>query len=266
MVHQISQFTQEGIESETVSVTRTAGAIDAVTVDIGTLPQLPFNHFGYTLVKSTNLPVPVTGELEGDVNGDGLVDVKDLVYVSERYGQTDAPAADVNGDGIVNIDDLILIAAVLDANAAAAPSLSNISLEALSASVVHQWLSEAQNRNFTDRTSLKGILFLEQLLMALTPKETALLPNYPNPFNPETWIPYQLAKAADVSLTIYDIQGNIVRSLDLGYQSAGLYQNRTRAVYWNGRNNIGEKVVSGVYFYTLSAGNFSATRKMLILK
>ena len=97
-------------------------------------------------------------------------------------------------------------------------------------------------------------------------QETALLPNYPNPFNPETWIPYQLAKPADVTLTIYDIKGPVVRALDLGHQRAGIYHSRSRAAYWDGRNAQGEPVASGVYFYTLKTGDFSATRKMLIRK
>ena len=101
---------------------------------------------------------------------------------------------------------------------------------------------------------------------ALTPQETVLLHNYPNPFNPETWIPYQLSKPADVTLTIYDIQGRVVRNLDLGYQRAGMYHGRSRAAHWDGRNAQGEPVASGVYFYTLKAGDFAATRKMLIRK
>ncbi len=98
------------------------------------------------------------------------------------------------------------------------------------------------------------------------PEETSLLPNYPNPFNPETWIPYQLAQSADVSLTIYDIQGRVVRDLDLGHQRAGMYHSRSRAAYWDGRNAVGEPVATGVYFYTLTAGDFTATRKLLIRK
>ena len=98
------------------------------------------------------------------------------------------------------------------------------------------------------------------------PKETSLLPNYPNPFNPETWIPYQLSKPADVTLTIYDIQGRVVRDLDLGHQRAGTYHSRARAAFWDGRNAVGEPVASGVYFYTFTAGDFAATRKMLIRK
>ena len=98
------------------------------------------------------------------------------------------------------------------------------------------------------------------------PEVTSVLPNYPNPFNPETWIPYQLADPADVTLTIYDIQGRVVRDLDVGHQRAGIYHNRSRAAYWDGRNAQGEPVASGVYFYTLKAGDFTATRKMLIRK
>ena len=97
-------------------------------------------------------------------------------------------------------------------------------------------------------------------------RENALLANFPNPFNPETWIPYQLTKPTKVTITIYAVDGQVVRRLALGHQPAGIYQNRSRAVYWDGRNAFGEPVASGVYFYTLTAGDFSATRKMLIRK
>ena len=104
-------------------------------------------------------------------------------------------------------------------------------------------------------------LFLHEI-----PVETELLRNYPNPFNPETWIPYRLAQDAFVTLTIYDGNGQMVRTLDVGHQTAAVYENRSRAAYWDGRNYVGESVASGVYFYTLTAGDFSATRKMVILK
>ena len=96
--------------------------------------------------------------------------------------------------------------------------------------------------------------------------ENTLLANYPNPFNPETWIPYQLSASADVSVSIYAVDGLLVRRLELGHQSAGVYQSRSRAAYWDGRNEFGERVASGLYFYTLTAGDFTATRKMLIRK
>ena len=107
---------------------------------------------------------------------------------------------------------------------------------------------------------------LEQLLAVLTPKETELLPNYPNPFNPETWIPYQLAKPAEVNIAIYAADGKLVRTLELGHQPVGIYESRSRAAYWDGKNALGEPVASGLYFYTLTAGEFTATRKMLIRK
>ena len=96
--------------------------------------------------------------------------------------------------------------------------------------------------------------------------ENTLLANYPNPFNPETWIPYQLSESADVSMSIYAVDGHLVRRLDLGHQTAGIYQSKSLAAYWDGRNAFGERVASGLYFYTLTAGDFTATRKMLIRK
>ena len=101
---------------------------------------------------------------------------------------------------------------------------------------------------------------------AMAPNATALHANYPNPFNPETWIPYQLREAADVHISIYDQRGVLVRELSLGHQVAGQYLSRSRAAYWDGRNQVGEPVASGLYFYTLTAGEFTATRKMLIVK
>ena len=100
----------------------------------------------------------------------------------------------------------------------------------------------------------------------MAPNTTALLTNYPNPFNPETWIPYQLRDAADVQISIYDPRGVLVRQLSLGHRVAGQYVSRSRAAFWDGRNEVGEPVASGLYFYTLTAGDFSATRKMLIVK
>ncbi|MDE0482857.1 MAG: T9SS type A sorting domain-containing protein [Candidatus Poribacteria bacterium] len=131
---------------------------------------------------------------------------------------------------------------------------------------VEKWLKEAQQLNLSEPAFQRGILVLEQLLAAFTPKETALLPNYPNPFNPETWIPYQLATPADVHISIYTADGKLVRQLGLGHLPVGIYHHRSRAAHWDGKNALGEPVASGVYFYTFSAGQFTATRKMLIRK
>ena len=98
------------------------------------------------------------------------------------------------------------------------------------------------------------------------PDETVIEQNYPNPFNPETWIPYHLAHDAEVTITIYDIKGAMVRQLDLGYQPAGYYTNRTKAAYWDGRNDQGESVASGIYFYQLRAGDYTAMKRMVIVK
>ncbi len=207
-----------------------------------------------------------TEQLAEDVNRDGSINLQDLIFVASQFGQTgDDNAADVNGDGIVNIADILLVAAALT-NENGAPSLEPASIELISANEVKQWLNQTWQVNTNIPKYQKGIAVLEGLLAVLTPKKTALLSNYPNPFNPETWIPYQLANPADVTLRIYATDGQLVRTLVLGNQPAGNYQNRNKAAYWDGKNEFGEPVASGVYFYTLSAGNFTATRRMVIRK
>ena len=215
----------------------------------------------FNVISDTELPPIAT-----DVNEDGVVNLLDLVLVAAAFGSEgpDLPT-DVNGDRVVNILDLVWVADAFGA-AGAAPLAQAQAIQMLTPEDVKLWLSQAQQMNLTDATSQKGILFLEQLLATLLPTETLLLSNYPNPFNPETWIPYRLAEDALVTLTIYDTAGQAVRSIDLGYKPAAVYETRSKAIYWNGHNEFGEQVGSGVYFYHLSAGNYSATRKMLILK
>ena len=240
-------------------------AVKASTVSLsGYLVQT--NGFRYVpTFKSAEVVVP----LFGDVNRDGIVNIQDLVLVGSSFTQrviVGGNPADVNEDGVVDIVDLVKVAGAIN-DGAAAPSTWNLETDGtITREQVQKWLSEAQQLSLTDATSQRGILFFEQLLAALTPKETRLLANYPNPFNPETWIPYQLAKSADVKISIYAADGKLVRVLDLGHQPVGLYQHRSRAAYWDGKNALGESVASGVYFYTLKAGNFTATRKMLIRK
>ena len=112
----------------------------------------------------------------------------------------------------------------------------------------------------------QSLIQLPNLVAYEIPAETELLINYPNPFNPETWIPYRLAEEAFVILTIYDAAGQVVRTLEVGYRIAAVYEDRSKAIYWDGKNELGESVASGVYFYRLSAGDYSATRRMVILK
>ena len=217
----------------------------------------------YTLRADDSLLV----QNPADVNGDGVVNIQDLVLVASNFGQTGQNSADVNSDGIVNIQDLVLVAAAFGEGTTAAPAFHPSETFAdLTASDVQHLLTQARQLALTDPVYLRGIAVLERLLAHLLPKETTLLPNYPNPFNPETWIPYQLAEPTDVTLRVYSVNGALVRTLELGYQLAGVYKNQSRAAYWDGKNEHDEPVASGVYFYTLTVGNFTATRKMVILK
>ena len=204
-------------------------------------------------------------KLKGDVNGDGVVNIQDLVLVASSFGETGENSADINADGVVNIADLVLVAGNLGTGLGA-PSLDPGALGVFTAADVREWLSQAHQLNSVSPTDQRGVSVLEQLLAVLTPKETTLLPNYPNPFNPETWIPYQLATSGDVKISIYDARGIVVRRLELGYRQAGYYTNRSRAAYWDGCNGLGEHVASGLYFYHLEAEGVSLLRKMVTLK
>ena len=205
----------------------------------------------------------------GDINRDGQVSILDIILIAKHLGET-APAnsaVDVNGDGVVSILDLILVAQQMGKSAAAAPSvIAAMKNGELNPAMVQAWIEQAHVEDDGSAAFREGIAFLQSLLALLIPEETALLPNYPNPFNPETWIPYQLSEPAEVTLHIYTVNGMLVRTLALGQMPAGIYQSRSRAAYWDGKNDVGESVASGIYFYTLTAGDFTATRKLLIRK
>ena len=204
-----------------------------------------------------------------DVNEDGITNAIDVALVNVALGQNNPanPRVDVNGDGIVDGKDLAIVAAHLgERNAPAAPSVGGVSNPDTSPELVESALNILRASDDGSIAFQRGIANLERLLALFIPEETALLHNYPNPFNPETWIPYQLAEPADVTIHIYAASGVLVRTLAVGYQPAGIYQYRSRAAYWDGKNEVGESVASGVYFYTLTAGDFTATRKMLIMK
>ena len=257
-----------GTLSATITTTDNNGRVKS-TLTLGPNPGTNTVEVAATGIHRTQ-SVSAIAELPPipqDVNRDDMVNILDLVLVASVLGDEGGDlAADVNGDGVVNILDLVMVAGALG-NAAAAPSVWYRDLEiAPTRAEVGQWLAQAGELGLTDATSQRGVLFLEQLFAALTPKETALLPNYPNPFNPETWIPYQLSEDAFVTLTIYDGRGRAVRTLEIGHRISGFYEDRSQAIYWDGRNDFGDGVASGVYFYHLSAGDYSATRKMLIIK
>ncbi len=276
-------FVQPVVEGETVTLAATS--LNSESDGDGTLATITFevveakastvrlsdilltdNTGGSSTPQTKNTEITEPTQLPEDVNKDGIVNVIDLTLVASNFGKIGQNSADVNADGTVNIIDLTLVAAAFG-NTIAAPEIWSHYLEVTPTRAdLELWLREAQQMNLADPTFQRGILVLEQLLAAMTPKETILLPNYPNPFNPETWIPYQLAEAANVSISIYAVDGKLVRTLDLGHQPVGIYESRNRAAHWNGRNALGEPAASGVYFYTLTAGEFTATRKMLIMK
>ena len=206
----------------------------------------------------------------GDVNQDGQVSILDMILVAQHFGDV-APTnskVDVNRDGVISILDLILVSQHMgESNLLAAPSiLAMDNIDGLDPAMVKAWIERAQIEDDGSLAFQEGIAKLQQLLASLIPKETVLLPNYPNPFNPETWIPYQLANPSEVEITIYDAHGSVVRRLKLGHQREGYHTSRNRAAYWDGRNNVGERVASGIYFYQLQTDNVSLLRKMVILK
>ena len=217
-----------------------------------------------------DLTITVASVPTWDVNGDGQVSILDLILIAQDLGKAASPNSrtDVNRDGTVSILDLILVAQHMgESTNSASPSILAVdSIDGLDPAVVQAWIERAHVEDDGSIAFREGIAYLQRLLALLIPEETALLPNYPNPFNPETWIPYQVSEPAEVTVRIYSVNGILVRTLALGQTPAGIYQSRSRAAYWDGRNDVGESVASGIYFYTLTAGDFTATRKMLVRK
>ena len=245
----------------------------AVSRDGSVLLTLDY-EMGRALIWDGRSLLPSELTVPSDVNRDGAVNILDLVAAASQFGQIGTHlSGDVNGDGKVGVSDLKRIGVRLGENAAAPslhfnPSLPIISYQTSSVKRQFQALAALESLN----PSSRGAHIAHNLLKAwlsrldLPVTETKLLPNYPNPFNPETWIPYQLAKAAHVRIRIYDVAGHLVQELDLGTRPAGSYVSRERAAYWDGRNDAGETVSGGIYWYELHTGSFRATRKMVIQK
>ncbi len=212
--------------------------------------------------------------LRWDINKDGVVDILDILLISNNFGKTrqEFPRGDVNEDGTIDVIDLIIVASHFGetSHGTAAP-LAPPQLPGHQVDSLTSWLSKAYTADDGTAVFRKGIATLERLLNMAMATETVLLPNYPNPFNPETWIPYDLAQAAEVLIDIYTPDGAPIRQLSLGFQSAGIYRTRARAAYWDGRNAVGESVASGIYLYTLQALysdglRHQSTRRMVVLK
>ena len=202
-----------------------------------------------------------------DLNGDRKVNSKDVdaILLAVLAG-LDLAKYDVNGDGSVDVEDIKAVndAAIGDA---AAPTIhADVTGLDLDPNGIQKQIDQLIASGDTSLAAQRVLAYFQHLLASLRPDETVLLANYPNPFNPETWIPYHLAIGTDVQVNIYNAQGTLVRTLTLGHQTAGYYTSRSRAAYWDGRNAIGERVASGIYFYQLQTDEVSPMRKMVILK
>lgn len=239
------------------------------------LANNPSGGYYYSSMPA-HTPVQYFSLSDYDLDKDDDVDTADVKIAVQALGQSGDSITDervdLDDDGDVDKDDVLLVLANLDEGAVAPLNIDLFTdipeefLEGLDLSMIALTLDALVIENDDSLKYQRAITFFQALLTRMRPEETLLLANYPNPFNPETWIPYELADASNVTIIIYNMQGIVVRRLDLGHQQAGYYTSRGSAAYWDGKNDVGERVASGVYFYTFTAGDFAATRKMLILK
>ncbi|MBT3271260.1 S8 family serine peptidase [Candidatus Poribacteria bacterium] len=198
-----------------------------------------------------------------DLNSDGVVSIADIL-VAATLLDSDASEhgeADLNEDDRVDFADMMLVADARNDIRHVAPASTQRPI-----ALVERWIEEARRADDGSALFRDGIAALMGILGGLRPEATALLPNYPNPFNPETWIPFDLSEAADVVITIYSARGEIVRRIDLGRMDVGSYRDRSRAAYWDGSNSVGETVASGAYIYELRADEQRHARRMVIWK
>ena len=218
---------------------------------------------------------PVEPSETADINEDGFIDADDAIliitHLRKNPDQFD-PDLDVNKDKIVNVSDVLVIIDIMY------NYLCELKEEGLAVNNAPSQLTLFHQRTVQDLLNIiheidnhsleykSRISMLEQLLILRIPKRTILLANYPNPFNPETWIPYQLAHDSHVNIKIYNSAGMLIRQFDIGYQRAGDYTSQNLAVHWDGRSDTGERVASGVYFYTFFSEDYTATRRMVVLK
>ena len=218
-------------------------------------------------LQKTSAPT-LADRATSDINEDSTVDDTDAWLLIEAIGNAATETKyDVNADGNVDLDDLQLVLNNRDKNAAGAPMrFGNLKLTAEQIDRIEAQINLFIAKGDRSPAAMRTLIYLQQLIATARPEKTQLLANYPNPFNPETWIPYELATDTNVRITIYNTQSVVIRTLALGHQSAGYYTDRERAAYWDGRNALGEQVASGIYFYQFETDDMSSMRKMVILK
>ena len=212
------------------------------------------------------ISVPQT--LPWDINNDGIVDISDLLLVSNSIDAetNENSKVDVNKDGSVDIIDLLLVASHLGETCNGSAPKANFTVSQKYIDSMSRWLTVAYQQDDGSAVFRDGIANLEALIGNINPNKTQLFPNYPNPFNPETWIPFDLAQDANVLIEIYNLRGQLINKLNVGHQSAGSYRGKQHAAYWDGRNSEGEFVGSGIYYYSLITNNTKSIRKMVIRK
>ncbi len=278
-----ARMTKGGVSGTGTLATVTFEAVKAGETPLTLENLILSNPTGGTLDVSVSGASVIVQESQApwDTNGDGRVDIVDLVLVGQHFGETIAadtsPNPDINRDGQVNVIDLVLVGQHFGETAAAAPSsLVSVPVERAARSFHAPSRLKSLQRALAALEAMpnpsQGAVIARDFLRAWltqakpTVTETKLMQNFPNPFNPETWMPYQLREASDVTIRIYSAAGQLVRTLALGYKPAGLYTTRQNTAYWDGRDETGQPVSSGVYFYRLDAAGLTQTKKMIVRK
>jgi hypothetical protein len=242
-----------------------------------TLVDANHNVLNPPVTKSVTFSVAAS-TASWDVNSDGEVNIIDLVIVAKNFGQK-VKEGDVNGDGKVDIFDLVLVANHFGEKISLSPSIS-IEIAPIDylqylpiLEKAYQLLQALSNSNSNSSSSPEFEMarkLLERLILAaksdIVVKETKLLPNYPSPFNPETWIPFTLSEENQVEIFIYDVAGRLIRRLSLGILPPGRYSVKRRAAHWDGRNEVGELVASGIYIIELRTGKHRQVQKSFLIK
>ena len=220
------------------------------------------NYKGTDSQQQLSIALPAeTPTLVGDLNDDGVVNIFDLVRVAGQFGLTGSNlAGDLNQDLQVNIFDLVLVSSHFGHRLTAAPDQVNgFNLTPDQQHRMENAIEQLKMRSRPATIEEKVLKVLVTVWRGQLPDRTRLLPNYPNPFNPETWIPFELSRTSAVQISIYSINGQTIKRIDLGQLPAGKYLNKTQAAYWDGRSGRGQLVASGVYFCTIQTSNGKGT-------